>query len=240
MPLVKVTAELATDVSLDHQGVGPRLDAICILQMCRHLSSIGESGKHNIQRQGTPIKEQGQIPIPIKQKWVEQDGKRYPIPRCSAAIIEQSKEYHQHYHRSFPSNLSDQLAEKQRTKFARGGGTLKSIRLPLRKSQTKKIVWFAELRIKKEIGRSPMSWLRGLLKKVEFIGKKTSQGHGCVASWTVEPTDIDAAWIYEGVLMRPLPASIVGSETVGKRRSFGGVAAPYWQADFFCDRYVPV
>lgn len=239
MPLVKVTAELVTNIALSPTGVGTELDAICTLQMCRHLSSIGESKKHNVQRQGENVKEQGQIPIPIKRTWVDQDGKRFPVSHCSSAIIESEKEYRQYYHKSFPSHQSDQLAEKQRTKFARGGGVLKSTRLPLRKSQTKKIVWFAELRTKKEIGRSPMSWLRSLLNKVEFIGKKTSQGHGCVASWTVEPTDIDAAWIYEGVLMRPLPASIVSRETVGKRRSFGGVAAPYWQADFFCDRYVP-
>lgn len=240
MPLVKVTAELATDIAITPQGAGTELDGLCYLQMCRHLGSIKKSGKHEVQAKGDRVRIQGQIPIPIRQTWVDQDGSRFPVPHCSAAIIEATPEYKQHYHKSFPSHHSDKLSESQRTKFPRGGGVLKSIRLPLRKSQTRRIVWFAELRTKKEIGRSPMSWLRGILKNVEFLGKKTSQGHGMVSNWTVEATEIEAHWTNGGVLMRTLPLSVVAESTKGKRRSFGSVAAPYWQADFFCNCYVPV
>lgn len=240
MPLVKVTAELITDIAITPQGQGTELDGVCYLQMCRHLGSIKDSPKHQIQARGAQVGVQGQIPMPIKQTWVEQGGKRFPVPHCSAAILEDAGEYRQHYHKSFPAYHADLLDASQRTKFQRGGGVLKSIRLPLRKAQTQRVVWFAELRPKKEIGRAPASWLRGILKHVEHLGKKTSQGHGLVGKWTVEQTDIEAHWFCNGVLMRTLPVSIVPKETKGKRRSFGGVAAPYWQADFYTDCYLPV
>lgn len=240
MPLVKVTAEVVTDIALSPLGFAPNLDALCCLAMARSMRSVRESIKHNIQPHGCDVEEQGQIPIPIRQTWIDQGGKRYPVPHCSSAIIESVKEYREHYHKSFPAYHADLLEEKQRTKFPRGGGVLKSIRLPLRKSRTQKVVWFAELRTGKELGRAPASKLRCLLKRIEFLGKKTSQGHGQVARWTVEKTDTEAHWIHEGVLMRPLPISLVPKETKGKRRSFGAVAAPYWQADFFTDCFVPV
>lgn len=239
MPLVKVTAELVSPIALSPTGDAPHLDALCCIAMCRHLGSIGESKKHNIQPRGQPIREQGQVPIPIKQTWVEQDGRRFPIPHCSAGIIEAATESVEHYHCSFPTSRAQLIREDQRTKIARGGGTYKSFRLPLRKSDAQRVVWFAELRAKAELGRSPMGRLRGLLRSIEFIGKKSAYGHGHVAAWTVEKTETAGHWIYDGVLMRPLPVSLVPMETAGKRRSFGAVAAPYWQADFFTDCYLP-
>ena len=235
MPLVKVTAELASPIALSPTGHAPNLDALCCLQMCRHLGSIKQSEAHNIQPRGQRITEQGQIPIPIKQTWI--DG--FPIPHCSSGIIEATSESVDYYHCSFPTHRGELLRDDQRTKIARGGGTYKSFRLPLRKSDTQRVVWFAELRTKREVNRAPASWLRQILSHVEFIGKKTAYGHGHVATWTVEPTDIEAHWICDGVLMRPLPVSMVAGDVVGKRRSFGAVADPYWQADFFTDCYVP-
>jgi len=240
MPLVKVIAELVSPIALSPTGQAPHLDALVIVAMCRHLSQIRESEKHNIQPRGQAISEQGQVPIPIRQTWVEQGGKRFPIPHCSAGIIEATTESVEHYHCSFPTSRAQLIREDQRTKIARGGGTYKSFRLPLRKSDTQKVVWFAELREKKELNnRSPMSELRKRLKQIDFIGKKSAYGNGHVSQWTVEETDMAGHWICDGVLMRPLPVSLVPTETAGKRRSFGAVAAPYWQADFFTDCYLP-
>lgn len=236
MPLVKVTAELASPIALSPNGDAPHLDALCQLVMCRSMRSVRESRKHNIQPRGKPIQQQGQIPIPIRQTWV--DG--FPVPHCSSGIIEATVDSVEHYHCSYPSHRGELLRKNQRTKIARGGGTYKSFRLPLRKSYTQRVVWFAELRTGKELGRSPASRLRGLLNKIDFIGKKSAYGNGHVSKWIVEPTEIEAHWICGGVLMRPLPVSLVGSDVTGKRRTFGAVAAPYWQADFFTDCYLPV
>lgn len=239
MPLVKVTAELVTPTSLTPMQQGMELDGLVALQMCRHLGSIKHSAKHVIQPRGESVKVQGQIPSPIKQTWVDQDGKRYPVPHVSSAIIEDVEAKHEYYNRSFPTHRASLITEKQRTKVSRGGGQYKSFRLPLSVSGTQRIVWFAELREKKEIGRAPASWLRGILKHVGFVGKKSSYGYGMVGKWSVEPTDIEAHWFNSGVLMRPLPASAVGSDVQGKRKCFGAIAAPYWQAEFYCDRFVP-
>ena len=240
MPLVKVTAELVTKLALSPMQTGPQLDEIVSLQMCRHLGSIKRSPNHQIQPKGEPVKVQGQIPSPIRQTWVEQGGSKFPVPHVSMPIIEKTAVAAEHYSSSFPTHRALEIEAKQRTKIARGGGQYKSFRLPLSTSDTRRVVWFAELREKKEIKRAPASWLRGILKHVTHVGKKSSLGYGMVGNWIVEPTDIEAHWFNDGVLMRTLPASLVSNEVLGKRRSFGAVAAPYWQADIFCECYTPV
>lgn len=138
----------------------------------------------------------------------------------------------EHYHCAFPIERAIALAEKERIQINTTGGVNKSIRLPLRLSRTTRVVWFAELR------DSP-SVLRKLLNRVETLGKKAAYGYGRVSQWDVEETDVDASWFHSGVLMRALPIAAVCDDVQGKRRSFGAVAGPYWQASFFVDRYVP-
>lgn len=236
----KVTATLAQPIALSQDGIPPHLDALCEFIMAKKAKTIAESSngaRHPLSREtqirGQPVDRQGSLPIPIKRKWI--DG--IPIPRVSQGIIEEAAEQPVHYHSAFPLERANLLKEKQRTTLATTGGPLKSHRLPLRTCNTSCVVWFAELR--KKTGRAPMSELRKILRQVHAIGKKTSQGFGQVAEWIIEPTDHDASWICEGVLMRPLPLSLVDESVRGKRRCFGALAAPYWQADFYRDRWVP-
>ncbi len=230
--LVKVTAELCAPLALSPDGSAPHLDAICESVMARKAKAIAESRnghRHSIDTnrpRGQPVRMPGQLPIPIIREKVG----GLPIPRCSQGIIEQVKEQVSHYHCAFPLDRAGMLTEKQRTTIATTGGSYKSIRLPLRLVDTARVVWFAELR------ESP-SKLRRILKRVPAIGKKTSQGYGVVTSWAVELTDIDAAWFCGGVLMRPLPLSAVPADILGKRRGFGAVCGPYWQADLFVERW---
>jgi len=241
----KITAQLSSPLALSPDGVPPHLDALCEYVMSKKARSIAESKnghRHPVSATipGQPVERQGTLPIPIVRKWVDcGNGLRCPIPRVSQGIVEPIKQRSENYHCAFPLERAGQLKEKQRTTIATTGGPLKSFRLPLRIVDTSRVVWFAELRDKKESGRAPMSELRKILRQVHAIGKKTSQGFGTVAEWLVEPTDIDASWIYDGVLMRPLPVDLGADASHGKRRCFGAVAAPYWQADFYCDRFVP-
>lgn len=241
----KITAHLASPLALSADGVPPHLDALCEYIMSRKARSIAESRNGHrhpvaVTIPGQPVDRQGTLPIPIIREWADcGDGLKCPIPRVSQGIIEPGKERVEHYHSAFPLERAGSLAEKQRTTVATTGGPMKSHRLPLRINDTSRVVWFAELRDAKGRGKSPMSELRKILKRVHSIGKKTSQGFGVVSAWQVEATDIDASWTHNGVLMRPLPLTLADSNISGKRRCFGAVAAPYWQADFFCDRYVP-
>jgi len=230
---------------LSPDGVPPHLDALCEWVMAKKARTISESKnghRHPIVATipGQPVEKQGALPIPIIRQWVDcGDGLRCPIPRVSQGIIETIKQRSERYHCAFPLERALSLKQKQRTKIATTGGPYKSFRLPLRIVDTSRVVWFAELRDKKMSGRAPMTELRKILRQVHAIGKKTSQGFGIIAEWLVEPTEFDASWIYEGVLMRPLPLCLGEGATHGKRRCFGAVAAPYWQADFYCDRFVP-
>lgn len=232
--LVKVTANLVTAVAVSPEGDAPHLDAICELVLARQTRSIAESKNGNrhqlntFKPRGVGVDQQGQLPIPIIRERV--DG--IPVPMCSFGIVELTPETVERYHCSFPTERAWQLAPKERIQVNTTGGVDKSVRLPLRMSTTSKIVWFAEI-------REQMAQLRKLLNRVPMLGKKSSYGYGQVASWIVEETDIQASWFHGGVLMRALPASIVGEDIRGKRRSFGAVAGPYWQQEFFVDRYVP-
>jgi hypothetical protein len=237
---VKVTAKLASPIALSPEGAPPHLDAICELVMARKSRSIAESKnghRHAIdvaKMRGQPVEAPGQLPIPIVRERV--DG--LPIPRCSQGIIDASPQVAEHYHCAFPLERAGMLAEKQRTVLQQTGGPYKSMRLPLRISNTPSVVWFAQLR--RRAGKSPMNELRGILRKVSTIGKKSNYGYGLVSEWLVEPTDIDAVWICEGVLMRPLPVSVVPEGTLGAMRSYGAVCGPYWQSSFFVERFVPI
>lgn len=244
----KITAHLSSPLALSPDGVPPHLDALCEYVMSKNARSIAESingHRHPVAVTipGQPVDRQGTLPIPIVRVWTDcGDGLRCPIPRVSQGIIEPSKESVTHYHSAFPLERALSLTEKQRTTVATTGGPMKSHRLPLRVVDTNRVVWFAELRDRATNSRrrsSPMSELRKLLKQVHSIGKKTSHGFSIVSEWIVEGTELDASWSYEGVLMRPLPLSLAEGVTCGKRRCFGAVAAPYWQADFFCNRLVP-
>lgn len=244
--LAKVTAHLSSPLALSPDGVPPHLDALCEWVVARKARTITESksGRNHpvaVTIPGQPVDKQGALPIPIVRKWVDcGNGLRCPIPRVSQGIVEPSKHRRENYHCAFPLERSASLKEKQRTTIATTGGPYKSFRLPLRLVDTSRVVWFAELRDRRELRRAPMSEMRRILREVHAIGKKTSQGFGLVNDWVVEPTEIDASWIYQGVLMRPLPIYLGRDAEGGKRRCFGAVAAPYWQADFYCDRYVPI
>lgn len=232
--LVKVTANLASPVAISPEGDAPHLDALLELILSRQIRSIAESSnghRHQLnvaKPRGQDIDIQGQLPIPIVRERV--DG--IPVPRVSFGILEATRETTDHYHCSFPIERAIQLLEKERIQIKTTGGVNKSLRLPLRLSTSSKIVWFAEI-------REAPSVLRKLVNRVDTLGKKSAYGYGRVASWDVEETDIDASWFHGGVLMRALPVSAVPEDTQGKRRSYGAVAGPYWQASFFVDRYVP-
>lgn len=236
--LVKVTAQLASPLALSPDGAPPHLDALCELVMARKSLSIASSSNGHRHRldttrpRGQAVAEPGQLPIPILRERV--DG--LPVPRCSQGIIEQTHEAVEHYHCSFPIERAELLEPKQRTVIAPASGLYKSQRLPLRIVNTSRVVWFAEL-------REGAVRLRQILKRIDTIGKKSVYGYGLVSQWTVEPTDIDASWFMDShdgpILMRPLPLSVVPDSAIGKRRCFGAVCGPYWQADFFCDRWVP-
>jgi CRISPR type IV-associated protein Csf3 len=129
--------------------------------------------------------------------------------------------------------MASMLCESERTVMRSASGVYKCYQLPLRLVDCDRVVWFAVIRDKR-------SRMRHELKPVRFIGKKTSQGLGEVYRWEVEEADADHSWWSNGVLMRPLPASVDRPENArGFRESFGGVCAPYWQREFWKEMIVP-
>lgn len=234
---VKVTAVMASGLAQDP----PRLDSLCELIMASKMKSIQESRnghrhQYEIRERGFAIDTEGvgKIPIPIARRFV--DG--LPIPLCSDPICGEAASDSAHYYTSaFPTHRVASLNEGERTKIMQSGGRFKSFRLPLRVRHVDRIVWFAVLREKPQR-------LRYLLRRVDYLGKKTSQGFGRVSEWIVEPFEHDFSWYAETergpLLMRPLPVSINHPSGLwGMRQSFGGCVGPYWQRDFWREIYEP-
>jgi hypothetical protein len=231
---VKVTAHLVSPLALSPDGQAPFLDAICEWALSCKMRTIEEcsDGRHALdrtRRRGQEVERPGMIPIPIERITV--DG--LPIPLCSSGIYAETPQRVEHYSRRFPTERASMLAPDERGVMQTSGGTFKSFRLPLRIVDTDRVVWFAAIR--ERPGR-----LRQLVSKVHGIGKKTSQGYGTVWRWEVEPIERDLSWWADGVLMRPLPASIaLPSNARGYRNSFCGVTPPYWDRKFYREAVTP-
>lgn len=243
MRFAKVTAVLATEMA----GAAPYLDALCELVMASKIKTVQESSnghRHDYEIRGrgqsVALDAPGKIPIPIIREMVN----GVPIPHCSSPIVAVAEsDSASHYTSAFPIGRGVMLASKERTKIQQTGGRYKSFRLPLRNRVIDRVVWFAALRVGNN-GSSPMSQLRRLLKRVQHIGKKTSQGHGMVKEWIVEACEQDWSWYAPGplgtVLMRPLLATMDHpSDLAGYRRAFGGVHGPYWQREFYREIVTP-
>jgi hypothetical protein len=233
---VKVTAHLAGPVVLSPDGRLPHLDAVCEFALAGKLRTIAESsrGRHRydaLRPRGMPVAEPGQIPSPFVRERI--DG--LPVSRVSFGVAA-GREDVAHFGRAFPMERAGLLAEDQRIKIATTGGPYRSFRLPLRLLHCGRIGWFAALRERPGV-------LRHVLKQIDAVGKKTAHGWGRVARWEVEPVDEDLSWYAPAeagpVLMRALPAVIVPEGTVGARRTFCGVVAPYWQRDFWREAMEP-
>jgi len=229
---VRVECRLATAVGGTD---GLYLDSILEASMCRRAktfmeSSHGDRHAYFVPSHGDslPVDAVGKLPIPIVRARV---GDLW-IPRCSSPIFgETLADDAANYTTAFPLDKVEHLAESERTKIMQSGGRYKSFRLPLRVRLVERMVWFAAT-------NHPPSELRRRLGQIRHIGKKTSQGWGVVAGWSVDLIDNDHSWYAESddgpVLMRPLPADMEHPEgLIGARRGFGGCVGPYHDRRFW-------
>lgn len=220
---LKVSATLASSIA----GEVPMLDALLEYQMAHrcdpaHLAKVQPDGEH------VP----GTLPIPLARRRVS--GFEWPIPVCSSPICRVERDGREHFARRFDPDPAV-IAPDERKVFASNSGEFRSYRLPLRVRLIERVAWFC-------VGEAHK--VRALLKDVKYLGKKTSQGFGRVMGWTVEHTDIDAAWFAESeagpVLMRPLPlGDHLPAGFIGSRRWFGGIVPPYWDRRYMAEAVVP-
>lgn len=235
---VRVECRLSTPIG----GLqAPYLDAVLELEYAKIARTIMESSnghrhQYHVQPRGMPVPVDGvgKLPIPI----IRTEVNGLPIARCSSPICADAlTDEAANYTTAFPLDKASHLLESERTKIMQSGGRFKSFRLPLRVRLIDRIVWFAAI-------RTPPSELLRRLARVHSLGKKTSQGWGCVSGWSVDTIDADWSWYADSpdgpVLMRPLPADMDHPEgLIGARRSFGGVVAPYWQRDLWREMVEP-
>lgn len=222
----------------------PRLDALLEWVMSMKMRTVMESSRGDrhitgtVKARGMPVSP-GAIPIPLERRRV--DGYPWPIPLCSDPIIGGVIDGVEKFAKRYSAENSALLAESERRVVTVSTGPFKSYRLPLRMRPVDRIVWFCGGRTG---DRAPASVVRGLLRKVFAVGKKTSFGFGQVARWEVELIDEDMSWFARSdagaVLMRTLPASArLPRDLIGFKFSEGAPVAPYWMRENYARVVVP-
>lgn len=222
----------------------PRLDALLEWIMSLKMRTVMESShgdRHitgTVKARGVPVAP-GAIPIPLERRRVE--GYPWPIPLCSDPIIGGVIDGVEKFAKRYSTEKSALLAPSERRMVTVATGPLKSYRLPLRVRPVDRIVWFCGGR---SGDRAPGAVVRGLLRKVFAVGKKTSFGFGQVARWEVELVDEDWSWFAPSpagtVLMRTLPQSArLPGDLIGFKRSEGAPVAPYWMRENYARVVVP-
>jgi hypothetical protein len=218
----KVTAVLSSPLA----GDAPYIDALLEFEMAQRLGKA-----HTISR-GERAPTVGAIHLPcLRGEFGGVEG----IPRCSAPILSPENVRHEHFAKRISVEHAGLLREDQRLVVATGNSWTKSYRLPLKTSNVEKICWF--------IGGSKRRTLESLLRSVQSIGKKRSQGYGRVAQWQFEEIEHDYSWFAPTdrgtLLMRVLPWCDDVQNLIGWKRWCGGIAPPYWHPDRIMEIAVP-
>jgi len=220
----KVTAVLSSPLA----GDAPYLDSLLEFEMAQR------QGKANTIVRGSPAPPVGEIHLPLLRGGF---GGVNGIPRCSAPIVSPENVRHEHFAKRIAVEHAGLLSDNQRLVVATGNSWTKSYRLPLKVSNVDRVCWF--------IAGSKRRSLKSLLKSVQSIGKKRSQGYGRIASWEFAEVEHDWSWFAPcelgTLLMRVLPwCDDLPKNLIGFKRWFGAYAAPYWHPDRMRDIVVPV
>jgi CRISPR type IV-associated protein Csf3 len=111
----------------------------------------------------------------------------------------------------------DVLDRGHTAKINVGGGRYRSYHMPVFYRSALWIAWYAD---------GDMDAVRGLLRDVWAIGKKTSQGYGRVVRWEVEPWPHDWSVERDGKPMRAVP--IGDTFSLDDHVLYAGYRPPYW------------
>lgn len=212
-------------VSSSLAGDPPMLDAIVEYEL-----GMRQGCEYKLQRH-EPAPEYGEISIPILRQRIG----GLLVPCCSSPILSPEIETVEYYAKRLSVENADLIIPKKRRVVTTSSNEFKSYRLPLHIRIVKQIVWFVEA------NRKP---LLGVLKRINSIGKKRSQGFGRIEKWTAERIDDDFSWFVNTksgqILMRPLPdCDDLPDGLIGTNPDFGSVQPPYWHPDRFMERVVP-
>lgn len=220
-----VTATLAGPLA----GDAPRLDGLLLYVMSLHHAKF-EAG-YKVDR-AMPAPPQDEIPIPLPKR----DIGPWKVGACSDPIYAGvDSEHVDHFVKKISVENAELLSESARNVVSTTNSWTKSYRLPLRVRRIASVRWFAW---------GERRELLKVLKRVEFLGKKSSFGYGRVAGWKIDAIDEDYSWFAESpagpVLMSTLPAeATLPDRLTGYRRAFGACVPPYWHPDRYTEIVVP-
>lgn len=232
MTHLKVTANLSSPLA----GDAPYLDSILEYQMALI------EGRCMALTRAQPAPRVGEVHLPVLRGTF---GGVAGIPRCSAPIVAPEAVRHEHFAKRIAVEHADCLAENQRLVVATGNSWTKAYRLPLKISNVSRIVWFIGGNDSDREGkRSNRKMLLSVLRRVESVGKKRSQGYGRVSSWEAEEVEEDWSWFaateHGPVLMRALPkCDELPPNLIGFKQDFGACIPPLWHPDRYMEIVVP-
>lgn len=135
---------------------------------------------------------------------------------CSAAHFDPVREYLTHWHKRFRVEQEHylDLSGRKSGRIDTSSGLHKNYRIPLPIVLVDRVEWYA-FGNRREVAK--------LLRMVEWIGKKRSQGYGRVAQWIVEPWPHDwSLYGPDGEPTRAIPAQ------ENRADDWQGIRPPHW------------
>lgn len=222
----QVTATLMSPIAADP----PQFDSILEWELAKRLGLK----HHNKVTRATPIEELEPVPIPLAKRTFERPNdagqlEALDVYCCSDPIIpEPLAEWVDHSARRFDTTkLALMLDPSQRKNLLTASGPYKMLFKPIRVRLLPSVSWFI---------RGDRKECYKLLKSIFALGHLRNWGYGLVSSWGFEEMEEDYSLFAPGPdgrrkLMKTLPYGEYLDEISGWRRSFGGMAPPYWHPD---------
>lgn len=218
---LKVTVVLSSALANDP----PHLDSLL-----ERLEGERRGNQDGVSR-ARPAPEPGWCDLPLARERLG----GFLVARASSPIFTAGTDAVGYVAKRFPADRADLLAPGHPVSVAVNNGTYKGYRLPVRRRDAGRVVWFC-------VGDA--DGLRAALAELTGLGSRRGIGAGAVAWIEVEPIKADWSWFAPSeagpVLMRPLPVGPwLPEDLVGARRDFGACAAPYWHGSRYGEIVTP-
>jgi len=213
MTVYKMLVELNSPMA----SSDPFIHMDSFLSYAAGIESIGYDELHNIEEKSEPVYFEDEMPLKkykTSGEWVW---------ASSVAMTLEEKEIDKWCITNWKKRFDvDQEHQKKDTQIPISAGKFKSYNSKLAYAPVERIIFLFEGDPEK---------VKTLMKNIDGIGKKTSQGYGKIKDYSIEPTDKQYSIYDSGHTLRSLPKEFISGIEPGIRVERRTVRPPYWHPD---------